>query len=123
MKTTLIIRNVIIVCLAICLGCSKDSIDEEEEAVTRCFVVKDINTNIPISNAEITAKHFSCSGGGCGFSTIGVKLTNQNGEACFNLGNFDPGDISVLYCKKDAYKPFEMWHFPLDFREIYLEPN
>ena len=123
MKTTLVFRYAIILFLAICLGCSKDSINDEEKEVTRCFVVKEKDTNIPISNAEITAKHFSCSGGGCGFSTIGVKFTNQNGEACSNLGNFDPGDISVLYCKKDGYKSFEMWHFPLDFREIYLEPN
>ena len=31
MKTTLIIKSAIIFCLAICLGCSKDSIDEKEE--------------------------------------------------------------------------------------------
>lgn len=46
MKTTLKLRHVIILCLAICLGCSKDS-DEEDK-----IFLPDLYTYVPDDNFE-----------------------------------------------------------------------
>ena len=86
MKTTLIIKSAIILCLAICLGCSKDSIDEEEKAVTRCFVVKEKDTDLLVVNTLINFQgNFRCSGGGCSWSTIITGKSNDNGEVCVTI--------------------------------------
>lgn len=127
MKTTQILTYLLTFCFIFCFSCSKDSIDEQkEEEVIRCFVVKEKDTNILISNAEISLKYWVC-GGGCSFAPIGTDLTDQNGQSCFNMYSIKesyPGAVTVvIYCLKEGYKPFERWDIPADFSEIYLEPN
>ena len=127
MKTTLVFRYAIIFCLITCFSCSKDSVEEEEE-FTICFIVKDKNTNAPVSIAKITVSYndTSCAWGGCDikYTSYGPEITDSNGEACIVTAKFrHPEHNYVISCKKNGYKTFSLANVSLNFHEIYLEPN
>jgi len=102
MKTTLVFRSVIILCLAICLGCSKDSIDEV--TVTKCYVVIETDTDLPVANVRIDFEgDLRCGGGGCGYNTIISGNSNDNGEVCVTLSQLDFEKITLIRCMWNGF--------------------
>lgn len=88
MKTKLVFRNLIVLCLAICLGCSKDSIDEV--TVSKCYIIKETDSDLLVTNIRINfLSDLKCSYYGCGKATIISETSNENGEICVSLSQLD----------------------------------
>ena len=97
MKSKLVFRNLIILCLAICSGCSKDSIDEV--VVSKCYIIKETDTDLPVANTRISfLSDLVCSYDGCGKTTIISETSNENGEVCVSLSQLDFEKIKSVGC-------------------------
>ena len=102
MKSKLVFRNLIILCLAICSGCSKDSIDEV--VVSKCYIIKDTDTDLPITNTRISfLSDLVCSYDGCGKATIISETSNENGEVCVSLSQLDFEKIKSVGCMWNGF--------------------
>jgi hypothetical protein len=102
MKSKLVFRNLIILCLAICSGCSKDSIDEV--VVSKCYIIKETDTDLPITNTRISfLSDLVCSYDGCGKATIISETSNENGEVCVSLSQLDFEKIKSVGCTWNGF--------------------
>ncbi len=100
--------------------CSKDESDKENETLSRCFVVKDIHTNIPIFNARVNLQEKLESDilGGYMFWTFATGNTDVNGEVCITFNNI----IDRIESVADGYTYFHIDNPPFNYSEIYLNP-
>ena len=114
---------VLFLAITLCLtSCTQDS-DEEVELLyeTRCFVVKDRNTNTPIVGASVGLLGPRT----LSFQRIGNGITDHNGEICIELKGESYNSHGIqINCAKDGYRTVLISYSPpVNFFEIYLVPK
>ena len=120
MKTKYIIISFVIL---LAFGCSKSEINEPRE-FTRCFSVKDLNTNMPIFDARVNLqeKLESVILGGYLFRAFASGNTNVLGEVCITWSSKDNGKIDNIATFAEGYRHFDFINPPTNYSEIYLIP-
>ena len=118
MKTAIKFASVIFFCLTACSSTD----DIEEEMLAKCYVVKILDTDLPITNTRITFYgRFGCCCGGCGFSEIGVGTTNDIGEVCVTLSRLDFVDVEQISCIMDGTYYEGVFDFSSNLTVIYVD--
>jgi hypothetical protein len=102
----------------ILLNCSSnDTI--EPKITTRCFVVKEVNTDTKIPDARVYLQERLEVFDGYYYNTIIMGVTDQNGEVCLTFNKI----IDRIESVADGYAYRDIDNPPNDLVEIFLFPQ
>ena len=111
------IISALFVCI-ILINCSSNT-SIEDETVTRCFVVKEVNTDITIPYARVYLKEKLEVFDGYYYNTIVMGITDENGEVCLTYNKW----IDRIESVADGYSYNHIDNPPLGLIVIYLFPQ
>jgi hypothetical protein len=119
MKKLILLIGLLI--LLFSLSCSKSD-EKDDLTITRCFVVKEIDTNIPIPTARVTLQEIVYLFDGSFGKTIAWGITDNNGEVCMVLSSNGNNKIDRILVWAEGYRYFDFDNPPSGYSEIYLSP-
>ena len=102
MKTQNGLFKLVIVILFLSTACSSSDDIEKEANVTKCFIIKEKDTDLPVTNTNIFFEGGDLLCGsvlqGCSYAIYTFKKTDNNGEVCITLSQSDLEAVKGVSC-------------------------